>query len=278
MVVKLPEVEVVFYIEGLSNEKKALENAMKETAEELKREKDVEIKYVMVEDIIESNEEDVLKYSGVIEAGLKGDFGRVVQLALKYSPAMVEVLGPGKIELESKELMKILGDVSLAMGKLMKEFGGLAVYPKLEDVPAPRIGYEREEIEEFILGDRGILYRFVIEVFGESQGAIETTMAKAFDVEGCRVNKLVVQGEMEEGRFKGLLAAELVSSLETLFQLTAKYAPVAISILEPEVVDILANEAQNTLTDLSSFVNELLTRPIQRQLKERKNTEFKLNP
>ncbi len=274
----MPEVEVVFYIEGLSNEKKALENAMKETAEELKREKDVEIKYVTVEDVIESKEEDVLKYSGVIEAGLKGDFGRVVQLALKYSPAIVEVLGPGKIELESKELMKILGDVSLLMGKLMKEFGGLAVYPKLEDVPVPRIGYEREEIEEFILGDRGILYRFVIEVFGESQEAIETTMAKAFDVEGCRVNKLVVQGEMEEGRFKGLLAAELISPLETLFQLTAKYAPVAISIIEPEVVDILANEIQNTLTDLSSFVNELLTRPVQRHLKEKKNTEFKLNP
>jgi hypothetical protein len=278
VVVKLPEVEVVFYIEGLSNEKKALENAMKETAEELKREKDVEIKYVTVEDVIESKEEDVLKYSGVIEAGLKGDFGRVVQLALKYSPAIVEVLGPGKIELESKELMKILGDVSLLMGKLMKEFGGLAVYPKLEDVPVPRIGYEREEIEEFILGDRGILYRFVIEVFGESQEAIETTMAKAFDVEGCRVNKLVVQGEMEEGRFKGLLAAELISPLETLFQLTAKYAPVAISIIEPEVVDIQANEIQNTLTDLSSFVNELLTRPVQRHLKEKKNTEFKLNP
>ncbi len=274
----MPEIEVVFYIEGLSNDKKALETAMKETAEELKGEKDVKIEYVTVEDVIESNEEDVLKYSGVIEARLRGDFGRVVQLALKYSPAIVEVLGPGRIELESKELMKILGEVSLVMGKLMKEFGGLAVYPKLDDVPTPRIGYEREEIEDFILGDRGILYRFVIEVFGESQKAIETTMAKAFDIEGCRINKLVVQGEVEEERFKGLLAAELVSPLETLFQLTAKYAPVAISIIEPEVVDILANEVQNTLTDLSSFVNELITRPVQRHLKEQKNTEFKLNP
>ncbi|WP_297069474.1 hypothetical protein [Thermococcus sp.] len=273
----MPEIEVVFYIEGLSNDRKALENAMKETAEELRGEEGIEIVYLNVEDVIESEEEGVLKYSGVIETRLKGDFGRIVQLTLRYSPVVVEVIGPRKIELDSEELMKILGEVSLVMGKLMKEFGGLAVYPKLEDVPAPHIGYEREEIEEFILGDRGILYRIVIEVFGENQKAVESTMAKAFSIEGCRVNKLVVQGETEGGRFKGLLAAELVSSLETLVQLTAKYAPVAISVIEPEIIDILPNEAQNTLTDLSSFVNELITRPLQRHFEEKKNTEFKLN-
>ena len=269
----MEEIEVIFYIEGLGNDKKVLESAIRETAESIKNEKNVHVKYVQVEDVLENGDEDMLKYSGVIEARISGDLASVVRMTLKYSPAIVEVLKPGKLEVESKELMKILGEVSLVMGKLMKQFGGLAVYPKLDDVPLPRMGYEREEIEDLVVEERNILYRFVIEVFGENEEGI-----KALDLEGCRINKLVVQGETEDGKFKGLLAAELLSPFETLFQLTGKYAPVAISIIEPEIVDITANELQNTLTDLGGFVNELVTRPVKRLILEKKNTEFKLNP
>ncbi|NJE84658.1 hypothetical protein E3E23_02210 [Thermococcus sp. CX2] len=274
----MSEIEVIFYIEALGNDKKVLERALEETAKNLKDEKGVKIKYINVEDVLENEDEELLKYSGVIEAQLSGDLGNIVRLTLKYSPAVVEVLGPGKVEVESKTLMKILGEVSLFMGKLMQKFGGLAVYPKLDDLPEPRIGYSREEIEELIVEDRNILYRFVIEVFGESEEAIKTTMAKALTIEGCRINKLAVQGQEEDGQFKGLLAAELLSSFESLMQLTAKYAPVAISVLEPEIIDVTANELQNILTDLAGFVNELVTRPIKRQIMEKKNTEFKLSP
>lgn len=274
----MADIEVIFYIEGIGNDEKVLERALKETAENLRKEKNVKIKYVNLEEVMESPEEELLRYSGVIEAGLEGSLAEVVRLTLRYSPAIVEVLRPGKLEVESKELMKILGEVSLFMGKLMEEFGGLAVYPKLDDVPEPRMGYSRNETEEFIVEDRDVLYRFVIEVFGEDEEGIKTTMAKALAIEGCKINKLVVQGKAEDGKFKGLLAAELLSPVETLFQLTAKYAPVAISIMEPEIIDITANELQNTLTDLGGFVNELVTRPLKRRLAEKKNTEFKLNP
>ncbi|WP_088882777.1 hypothetical protein [Thermococcus sp. P6] len=268
-------IEVIFYIEGMGNDRKVLERALKDTAENLRNERGVKIGYVKLEDIIES-EGEPLKYSGMIEAKLEGSLGEVVRLVLRYSPAIVEVLKPGKLEVESRELMKILGEVSLFMGKLMEQFGGLAVYPKLEDLPEPRIGYSRDEIEELILEDRNLLYRFVVEVFGEDGEGIRETMGRALTFEGCRINKLVVQGEKEGEKFKGLLAAELLSSFETLFQLTAKYAPVAISILEPEVVDVTASELQNALTDLGGFVNELVTRPVKRQLMEGQKEESKL--
>ncbi|NJE09980.1 hypothetical protein [Thermococcus sp. MAR1] len=271
-------IEVIFYIEGVGNDKKVLERALEETAKNLREEKGGKIKYVKVEEVIEEPEEELLRYSGVIEAQVAGNLADIVRLTLRYSPAVVEVLKPGKLEIESNELMKILGEISLFMGKLMKQFGGLAVYPKLDDLPEPRIGYSREEIEELIVEDRNILYRFVIEVFGEDEEGIKATMGKALSIEGCRINKLVVQGQVEGGKFKGLLAAELLSDFETLVQLTAKYAPVAISIIEPEIIDVTANELQNTLTDLGGFVNELVTRPVKRQLMEKKNTEFKLNP
>ncbi|WP_367884258.1 hypothetical protein [Thermococcus sp. JCM 11816] len=50
---KMRPIEVIFYIEGLSNDKKALESAMEQTVESLKAEKGVEIKDIYVDEIVE---------------------------------------------------------------------------------------------------------------------------------------------------------------------------------------------------------------------------------
>lgn len=60
-------IEVIFYIEGLSNDKKALESAMEQTVESLKAEKGVEIKDIYVDEIVEDPDNDLLPYSGMIE-------------------------------------------------------------------------------------------------------------------------------------------------------------------------------------------------------------------
>jgi hypothetical protein len=261
----MEKIEAIFYIEGLSNDKKALESAIEEIKRELKNEKLVEVKDMKVEDVIES-EDDLLKYSSVVEARVSGDLAGVVKAVLKYGPAIVEIVSPGRLEIESGKLMKILGEVSLVMGKLMNRYGSLAAYPELSDVPEPRIGYSREEIEDLITDDRHIRYRFVIEVTGKDEEGVKAVMSRAFALEGCRINSLVTQGETTGEGFKGLLAAELLSPFDVMFQLTAKYAPVAISIVEPEIIDITANELQNSLTDLGGFVNELVTRPLKKRL------------
>ena len=260
----MEKIEAIFYIEGLSNDKKALESAIENIVNELKGENLVEVKDVHVEDIIES-EDELLKYSGVVEAKVKGDLEGIVNAVLKYGPAIVEVIRPGKIEVESNDLMRILGEVSLVMGKLMNRFGSLVAYPDLSDIPEPKIGYTRDEIEELITDDRHIRYRFVIEVQGRSEEDVKKIISKAFAIEGCRINTLVLQGETTEEGFRGLAAAELLSTFDIMFQLTAKYAPVAISIVEPEIIDVTANELQNSLTDLGGFVNELVTRPLKRK-------------
>lgn len=72
---KLSEIEVIFYIEALGNDKKVLERALEETAKNLKDEKGVKIKYINVEDVLKNEDEDFLKYSGVIEAQFSGDLG-----------------------------------------------------------------------------------------------------------------------------------------------------------------------------------------------------------
>ncbi|MCD6372276.1 MAG: hypothetical protein J7L37_01810 [Thermococcus sp.] len=273
----MEKIEVIFYIEALSNEKKLLERAIEATVESLKGEKSIEVKDISVGDILEDEEEELLKYSGVIEARIVGSFRDVALAALRYSPAVVEVLRPGKMEISARELMEILGDVAVFMANLMEKFGGLAIYPKLDDLPEPKIGYSRDEIEAMIVEDRQILYRFVAEVYDKDEETARVNMAKALSYEGCRINKLTVQKAPNDDK-KLLLAAEVLSDFETLFQLMAKYVPVALSIIEPEVIDVTAGELQNALTDISGFAQELITRPLKKQLMDRANTTFRLNP
>ena len=271
----MEEIGVVFYIEGMGNEKKALEMALAETAENLRNEKLVKVKRVSVEDVIENDVEE-LKYSGMIEAELEGDLEGIVRAVLKYAPAVVEVLGPGRLEIDAKRLMKVMGEISLFMGQLMEKFGGLVAYPSLDEIPLPKIGYTEEELEDFILDERNIKYMFIIEAFGEDEEEIKKTMLKAFFIEGCKINKIAIKGEEKDGRYYTLVAAELLSPFEMMFQLNAKYAPVAISIEEPQIVDITATELQNALTDLAGFVYELVHRPIKKKLMENDTFKFSL--
>ncbi|AMQ17778.1 hypothetical protein [Thermococcus peptonophilus] len=272
-------IEVIFYIEGLSNDRKALESAMGQTAESLKAEKDVEIRDIYVDEIVEDPDNDLLPYSGMIEARIRGPFEVLVDLAIRYAPAAVDLVSTDSIEIPAKHLTKILGGVSYLMGQLMEKFGPLAAYPKLDELPEPQVGYSREEIESLIIDERMLLYRFVVEVYGEDENRVEADLKKALVYEGCRINKFAIQqqGENEEtNRKRFLVAAELISDVETAFQLTGKYAPVAISVVEPEIVDLNPSEIQGVLSDLAGFAHELVTRPLKAMAIEKANTSFKL--
>ncbi|WP_209477257.1 hypothetical protein [Thermococcus stetteri] len=272
-------IEVIFYIEGLSNDRKALESSIEQTVEALKGEKGIEIKDVYVGEIVEDPENDLLPYSGMIEARIRGPFEVLVDLAIRYAPAAIDLVSTDSIEIPAEHLTKILGGVSYLMGQLIDKFGPLAAYPKLEELPEPHVGYSREEIESMIIDDRMVLYRFVIEAYGEDEKQVEKDLKKALSYEGCKINKFVMQLQdenKETGRKLFLVAAELISSVETAFQLTGKYAPVAISVVEPEIVDLNPPEIQGVLTDLAGFAHELVTRPIKAKALEKANTSFKL--
>ncbi|GAB6135691.1 hypothetical protein [Thermococcus prieurii] len=275
----MDKIEAIFYIEGLSNDKKALESAMAKTVEMLKSEKEASVKDIHVEDILEDPESELMPYSGMIEARIEAPFEVMVDLAIRYAPAAIDVVTTSKIELDAKRLTEILGGVSYLMGQLIERFGALAAYPKLDELEEPRIGYSREEIESMILDERMVLYRFVVETFSEDEETLKRDFSKALAYEGCRINKFVAreQGTSEKSGLKYfLVATELVSDIETLFQLVAKYSPVAIEVVEPEVVDVTPPEVQGILSDLAGFAYELVTRPLKARVLEKEGTSFKL--
>ncbi|AEH24422.1 hypothetical protein [Pyrococcus yayanosii] len=256
---------VIFYIEAIGNDKKAVETSISEIEKKLKDEK-ITLHRLEKGDVIEV-EEGPLKYSAMLEVELEGEFGKVVELIMKYGPTLVELVDIKGTEINAKELMETLGKVSYFMGKLMKEFGGLAVYPSLEGIPEPRVGYSEDEIEEMILDEGMVRYQFVIKVYGNDYKELESNIKKALSLEGCRINKFVLQpqGEFEvngKKRVEALVAAELLSTFETLFVLTAKYAPIGIAIVEPQIVEPSPSEIQNALSDLAALINELVHRPL----------------
>ncbi|HII60394.1 hypothetical protein [Pyrococcus horikoshii] len=256
---------VNFYIEAAGNDRKAVETSILEIEKKLKEE-NISIVEINREDPIETEDPNA-KYSAVLEVKLRGELGEIVTLIMRYGPSIVEVEDVKEREISAEELVKILALISKFMGGLMEKFGGLAAYPDLSAFPEPRVGYSEDEIERMIINEGLIRYQFVIEAYGKDREEIEVNMKKALTLEGCYINKFASQiiEEKDEGdlkRIKMLIASELLSSVETLFTLTAKYAPIGIIIIEPDIIDIKPNELQNALSELAAMINELIHRPL----------------
>ncbi|CAB49671.1 hypothetical protein [Pyrococcus abyssi] len=259
------EITVNFYIEAAGNDKKAVETSISEIAEKLRGE-NVQILELNIEDPVETDDPKA-RYSAMMEAKIRGELGEIVNLILRYGPTIVELEDMKEREIRADELVKILALVSKVMGELMEKFGPLAIYPDLSNVPEPRIGYSEDEIAKMIIDEGMIRYQFVIEVFGKDKDSVESSIKKALAIEGCYINKIASKVLKEENinsekRVKVLIALELLSNFEVLFNLTAKYSPVAIVMLEPEFVDINPTELQNALSGLATLVNELIHRPL----------------
>ncbi|AAL81522.1 hypothetical protein PFDSM3638_07000 [Pyrococcus furiosus DSM 3638] len=261
-------IEAIFYIEVLGNDKKAVETSSMEIEKKLKEERNVKIKGIYRDKVVENEEDEKFKYSTVVEAHVEGKLGNIVDLVLKYGPTIVEIENVKGNEIHAKELVPILGRIAYVVGALIDKFGPVVAYPKLDALPKPKIGYSEEEIERMIIEENLIRYRFAVEIYGNSLGEIEENLSKALFLEGCKINKIKVTEkekiplEDNKVRIKALAGVELLSDLKTLFVLAAKYAPLAFIIIEPEIINIDPAELQSTLSEIASIVNDLVHRPL----------------
>lgn len=92
-------IEVIFYIEGLFNDKKVLESVMGQIVELLKVEKGVEIKDIYVDEIVEDFDNDFLLYFGMIEVRIRGFFEVFVDLVICYVLVVVDFVLINGIEI-----------------------------------------------------------------------------------------------------------------------------------------------------------------------------------
>ncbi|ASJ01273.1 hypothetical protein [Thermococcus gorgonarius] len=264
----LPEIKAILYLEILGRSRKAVEERLESVKRGLTGVR------LEVGEIIEDPSMDPLRFSSLVEVTLKAPLDALFRTVVEYSPTMVEVLSPGKIELSAEELSSLLNDLIQEIRKVAREKGYVPAVPDVEELPEPRVGFDDDELWELIDEGRNLLYSIRLRFSTENETLAREIIPTLFLLEGAGVNSMEFY---PEGR--GLVAeVEAVSPLESLVGLLIRYLPESVKVVEPEIVDITAPELQNCLSDVGSFVSSIRMGEDLKDAYEKDVFSFRLSP
>jgi len=251
-------IEATFYIESQSNSKEALEISLKKLLEEIKSLNKVKITRNVFHEIVDDEDEmGRIFYSSILEIDINTPFREYINLCMRLVPSTVEVI-KGDIKINPKDLLEIFGDVSSTINKMCKKYN-LTLYRlgESEGVNQQEIGLEQEEIEDAI-DHGGALFKFVVEARAKDEkSAIEKTKELVNDT-GAMINKIMAKKVGEGEAWEGVVGLEaLFYDIETLFDAVIKFSPVAMSVVEPDVLHLNMAEVQNIGIDVASIIQQL---------------------
>jgi hypothetical protein len=267
----LPNVEAILYVELLGKDRKAVEERFHEVMRDLSREK-FKVKRLDVGDVIEDPAMEPLAFSAFIEAQVVTPLDRLCRAVVRYSPTMVEVQEPGRIEVPGEILSKLIQDLIEDVSEVIREHNYSLGIPHLKDVPDPRIGFTEDELWELVYQGRNLFYSIVLRLRASDEETVKKVVPKVLLLEGVGVNSIDI---LSNGEF--VVRVEAVSSIESLVNVAIKYLPGEVGILEPESVDITAPELQNCLSDIGSFVSSVRLSEERREACERDVFSFGLS-
>jgi len=260
--------EAILYFEALGRTRLAVEDRVRRTSRGLE-ESGLKVKRLDAGEVIEDPELDPLRFSALLEARVEGELDDLIGVVAEYGPTLVEILRPGRLELQADYLSSLLLRLSKKVGDLIG--GNAFVLPplNLKEIPIPPVGFDEEELWEAVYQGRGILYRLSLRLPEEID---RDTLLRLLLIEGCGVNDIEVRELDGESEFR----LEVVSPFESLFAVAFRYRLSSLSIVEPELLDVTAPELQNALSDLGSFVNSVLMGEDLQRAYERDTFSFKL--
>lgn len=251
-------IEATFYLESQSNSKEALEISLKKLLEEIKALNNVKITRELFHEILEDEDEmGRIFFSSVLELDIKTEFREYINLCMRLVPSTIEIL-KGDVKIKGKDLLEVFGDVSATVNKLCKKYN-LSLYRigESEGLKQKKIGIEEEQIEEAI--DRGgALFKFVVEARAKDEkSAMEKTKDLVNDI-GALIHKMLAKKVGEGEAWEGVVGMEaLFFDIETLFEAVIKFSPVAMSVIEPEVIHLNMSEVQDIGIDVAGIVQQL---------------------
>lgn len=251
-------IEATFYLESQSNSKEALELSVKKLLEEVKALNNVKVTREMFHEILEDEDEmGRIFYSSVVEVDIRTNFREYVTLCMRLVPSTIEII-TGDVKIKGKELLEIFGDVSSTVNKLCKKYN-LTLYRigEGEGLKQDDVGLEEEDIEEAV-EHGGALFKFVVEAKAKNEKfAMEKTKELVNDTGGL-INKMLAKKVGEGEAWEGVIGMEaLFSDIETLFDAVIKFSPVAMSFIEPEVIQLNMAEVQNIGIDIAGIIQQL---------------------
>lgn len=251
-------IEATFYLESQSNSREALEISLKKLLEEIKALSNVKITRELFHEIIDDEDEmGRIFYSSVLEVDIKTGFREYITLCMRLVPSTIEILS-GDIKIKSKELLEIFGDVSSTVNKLCKKYN-LTLYRVGEDdgIKQEEIGIDEEDIEDAI-GQGGALFKFVVEARAKNEKFAMEKTKELVNGTGALIDKMIAKKVGEGEAWEGVVGMEaLFFDIETLFDAVIKFSPVAMSVIEPEVIHLNMAELQNIGIDIAGIIQQL---------------------
>lgn len=251
-------IEATFYIESQSNSKEALEISLKKLLDEIKTLNNVKITRELFHEILEDEDEmGSIFFSSVLEVDIKSPFREYITLCMRLVPSMIDIIN-GDIKIKSKELLEIFGDVSAIVNKLCKKYN-LTLYRvgEAEGLKQGEIGIEQEEIEEAI-DQGGVLFKFVVEARAKDEKAVIEKTKELVNDTGALINKILAKKVGEGEVWEGVVGMEaLFFDIETLFESVINFSPVAMSVIEPEVIHLNMAEVQDIGIDVAGIIHQL---------------------
>ena len=251
-------IEATFYIESQSNSREALELSLKKLLEEIKNLNNVKITRELFHDILEDEDEmGGIFYSSVLDFDIKTAFREYIKLCMRIVPSTIDIIS-GDVKIKAKELLEIFGDVSATVNKLCNKYN-LSLYRvgESEGIKQNKIGLEEEQIEE--ANDQGgALFKFVVEARAKDENAAMEKTKELVNDTGALINKIVAKKVGEGEAWEGVVGMEaLFFDIETLFEAVIKFSPVAMSVLEPEVIHLNMSEVQDIGIDVAGIIHQL---------------------
>jgi len=261
-------IEATFYLESQSNSKEALEISLKKLLDEVKSFKNVKITRELFHDILEDEDEmGRIFFSCVLELDLKTEFREYINLCMRLVPSTIEII-KGDVKIKGKELLEIFGDVSSTVNKLCKKYN-LSLYRigESEGITQKKIGLEEEQIEDAI-DHGGVLFKFVVEARAKDEKSVTEKTKELVNDTGALINKMLAKKVGEGEAWEGVVGMEaLFFDIETLFEAVIKFSPVAMSVIEPEVIHLNMSEVQDIGIDVAGIIHQLTFDVITRGMK-----------
>ncbi len=126
-----------------------------------------------------------------------------------------------------------------------------------EGVIQDEIGIEQEEIEDAI-DHGGALFKFVVEARAKDEKSVIEKTKDLVNDTGALINKIKAKKVGDGEAWEGVVGMEaLFYDIETLFDAVIKFSPVAMSIIEPDVIHLNMAEVQNIGIDVASIIQQL---------------------
>lgn len=251
-------IEATFYIESQSNSREALEISLKKLLDEIKNLSNVKVTRELFHETLDDEDEmGRIFYSSVLEVDIKTAFREYITLCMRLVPSTIDIIS-GDVKIKAKELLEIFGDVSATVNKLCKKYN-LSLYRvgESEGVKQDKIGLEEEQIEEAI-DQGGVLFKFVVEARAKDEKAVMEKTKELVNDTGVLINKMLAKKVGDGETWEGVVGMEaLFFDIETLFEAVIKFSPVAMSVIEPEVIHLNMAEVQDIGIDVAGIIHQL---------------------